>query len=60
MNRYERMLYWLYKKNHEVKLSKRRYGVGKATKREMTRNHATKANEMWELRELYYDGLTDP
>ena len=59
MNKYERLLYWLYKKNHEVKLSKRRYGVGKATARSMTKAHAWKADQGWELRDLYFEHVAD-
>ena len=59
MNKYERILYWLFKKQHEVKLSKRRSGVGKVAPLSMSKGHAYKAEARWELHELYFEEVTD-
>lgn len=58
MNRYEKLLFWLYKKKHaRVKLSKRYHGVGPPSARSMTKRGANKADYRWDFANLYYEGV---
>lgn len=58
MNRYERLLFWLYKKNHSaVKVSKTSHGVGPAKSSAMNRSKSGKADYSWDLANLYYEGV---
>ena len=58
MNQYEKLLFWLYKKNHStVKLSRKYHGVGPPSARSMRKKHAGKADYRWDLANLYYEGV---
>mmetsp|Transcript_3299 Transcript_3299/g.4256 ORF Transcript_3299/g.4256 Transcript_3299/m.4256 type:complete len:107 (-) Transcript_3299:69-389(-) len=60
MNSYERTLFWLFKKNNtDMAFSSARSGVGKPKSRSYDPKHAYKADERWELANLYYDSVQD-
>ena len=60
MNGYERILYWLFKKqNKAIKLSTQRSGVGKLLAKFSDRKLSPKADERWELANLYFDHVHD-
>ena len=56
MNSYERTMYWLYKKNNpDMKISKRRSGVGNVRESILKKSEASKADFKWEVCNLYYE-----
>ena len=60
MNQYERLMYWLFKKqNKDMNLSKRRSGSGMPYKSSMEPGTAYKTDAKWDLANLYYQGVHD-
>ena len=61
MNGYERILFWLFKKNNQVgKISTQRSGVGKVLRMGSDRKITPKADRRWELTNLYFEEVHDP
>ena len=60
MNGYEKLLFWLYKKNNpDMQISTKRSGVGAVRERMMRKSMASKADYRWEMANLYYEGVQD-
>ena len=60
MNQYERLMFWLFKKqNKDMNLSSRRSGSGTPLKKHYDPGRAAKADAKWDLANLYYQGVHD-
>ena len=60
MNPYERILYFLYKKNNStLKVAGKMTGVGNVRDSYLSKGKSAKADARWELADLYYEGVRD-
>ena len=60
MNQYERLMFWLYRKqNKDMNLSAWRSGAGPPSRRALDPRQAAKADERWDLANLYFSDVHD-